>query len=283
MVIKQLGSDNMLPLYKPKVSLSLSLNQYLFATGTTWIEHVTYLLLYCDQSDPFSHSVHDLTQHSGFLEARVPGGYVSQFLDVAEQLPKPRLIRTHLPYALLSEQLAKAKPKVLVAMRNPKDCIVSYYHFLKNNEDIFGFYGDFDKFFEQLVREKRLTFGDWFDHVTDWWRLHHEDHVIFLEFEDMVNDLRLEVQNIIDFLEIDVEDDRIEEVTKLSHFKEMVKNPMTLLRIFPFLDADIKRFMRKGMVGDWKNHFNEEQNEYIDKMYNERIRGTGIELTFELK
>ena len=201
------------------------------------------------------------------------------FLEVAEAMEGPRLIRTHLPYALLKEQLAAARPKVLVALRNPKDCLVSYYHFLKNNEDIFGFYGDFNAFF-QLVMEKRLTFGDWFDHVLGWWAMHDSDHVLFLEYEDMVKDLRLEVQNIVDFLEIDVEEDAIDEVTRQCHFKEMAKNPMTQLRIFPFLDADVKRYMRKGVVGDWKEHLNEEQNEYIDGIYKERVKGTGIEINF---
>ena len=36
-------------------------------------------------------------------------------------------------------------------------------------------------------------------------------------------------------------------------------------------------FIRKGQVGEWKNFFSEEQKELFDKVFKERMEGTGIE------
>ena len=35
-------------------------------------------------------------------------------------------------------------------------------------------------------------------------------------------------------------------------------------------------YIRKGKVGEWKKCFTEEQNELFDKVFKERMEGTGI-------
>ena len=36
-------------------------------------------------------------------------------------------------------------------------------------------------------------------------------------------------------------------------------------------------YIRKGKVGEWKKYFTEEQNELFDKVFKERMAGTGRE------
>ena len=40
-------------------------------------------------------------------------------------------------------------------------------------------------------------------------------------------------------------------------------------------------FMRKGVVGDWKNHFTEEQSAMFDALYSEKMKGSGLDFDFE--
>lgn len=36
--------------------------------------------------------------------------------------------------------------------------------------------------------------------------------------------------------------------------------------------------IRKGKVGEWKNYFTEEQNQLFDKVFQEKVEGTGLRL-----
>ncbi|GBM61530.1 hypothetical protein AVEN_85818-1, partial [Araneus ventricosus] len=35
------------------------------------------------------------------------------------------------------------------------------------------------------------------------------------------------------------------------------------------------------VIGDWKNYFTEEQNRAFNKLYNEKMQGSGLELIFD--
>ena len=60
----------------------------------------------------------------GFVFSPYPG------LDDIERREGVRLIKTHLPVHLLPKDFGKAKA-VLYIYRNPKDTVVSYYHFMR--------------------------------------------------------------------------------------------------------------------------------------------------------
>ena len=45
-------------------------------------------------------------------------------------------------------------------------------------------------------------------------------------------------------------------------------------------DGNLSPFMRKGVVGDWRNFFTEEQSERLDKLYIEKIIAAGLHFDF---
>ena len=48
------------------------------------------------------------------------------------------------------------------------------------------------------------------------------------------------------------------------------------------LEGFYSNFLRKGMVGDWKNYFTPEQNEAFEKQVLAKIEGSGLEFDYEI-
>lgn len=53
-------------------------------------------------------------------------------VDLVQQLPRPRFIKSHLPICFLPEKLWNTARKIVYVARDPKDAAVSYYHHYYN-------------------------------------------------------------------------------------------------------------------------------------------------------
>ena len=72
---------------------------------------------------------------------------------VAEEIPSPRVLKSHLAGPLLPPQLMEKKPKIIYVLRNPKDLIVSRYYFLKSSNPTKEMLEKpFSKFFDEMLR-----------------------------------------------------------------------------------------------------------------------------------
>jgi hypothetical protein len=59
----------------------------------------------------------------------------------------------------------------------------------------------------------------------------------------------------------------------------MATNHKTNLHWVPQRE-DVPTHFRKGIVGDWRNHFSAEQNERFDALYLEKMSGTALQFDF---
>ena len=62
-----------------------------------------------------------------------------------------------------------------------------------------------------------------------------------------------------------------------STFQNMKENPATHDFYDKFRKPDGADFFRKGVVGDWRNHFTPEQNAEFDAVYAEKMKGSGLD------
>lgn len=77
----------------------------------------------------------------------------------------------------------------------------------------------------------------------------------------------------------------VDKVVKGSTIDKMKANPNTNFSWFPatvYALKEINPFVRKGIVGDWKNHFTAEQSALFDAVYQKKMKGTGLNFEFEL-
>ncbi|XP_065103921.1 cytosolic sulfotransferase 3-like [Paramisgurnus dabryanus] len=202
--------------------------------------------------------------------------------ELADNLKtSPRLIKTHLPVQLVPKSFWEQNSKVVYVARNAKDNAVSYFHFDRMNKGE-PEPGDWNNFLQKFMEGKKV-FGPWYDHVSRWWEKKQTySNLLYLFYEDLVEDTGREVERLCSFLGLATSADEREKITKGVHFDAMKNNKMTNYSTIPVMDFKISPFMRKGKVGDWKTHFTVAQNEEFDEVYKQKMKNTTVKFRTEL-
>jgi hypothetical protein len=184
---------------------------------------------------------------------------------------KPRVIKTHLPFNLMPYNKSA---KYLYVLRNPKDTCVSYYYHTKDMPT-YQFDGDFHEYFNCWIKGE-IPYGDYFEHTLTFWSHRFDDNFTFLIYEEMKNNLREAVLKIGQFL-------GEEFVVKLKENNELVLNRVIENSTIDAMKGSLKQeyknqfALRKGMVGDWRNHFTKEESDLVDEKVKKMFSGTGLE------
>ncbi|XP_032033628.1 sulfotransferase 1C3 isoform X1 [Hylobates moloch] len=216
-----------------------------------------------------------------FLELKFPHKEKPD-LEIALEMSSPRLIKTHLPSHLIPPSIRKENCKIVYVARNPKDCLVSYYHFHR----MASFLPDpqnLEEFYEKFMSGK-VTCGSWFDHVKGWWAAKDRHQVLYLFYEDIKKNPKHEIHKVLEFLEKTLSDDVINKIIHHTSFDVMKDNPMANQTRIPshIFNHSISKFMRKGRPGDWKNHFTVAMNENFDKHYEKKMAGSTLNFCLEI-
>nr|XP_039248395.1 sulfotransferase 1E1-like isoform X1 [Styela clava] len=249
--------------------------------GTTWMQEIVWLI--CNDGNIKEANKQLLTLRSPFLgivDCHLRNGF--QSLENWSR-NKQRVIKTHLPYELLPEDIRKGKRcKIIYVARNPKDLCVSYYHFHRCSKMLKD-PGTWPEFFANFCSH-RVGFGDWFDHTLKFWEKYQEDkeRIYFVTYENLKKDLRKEVESMSKFLEKKLSEQQLDAISEHCTFDSMSKNRSTNMSMLGQNSISTKKskFMRKGQVGDWRNYFTINQSLAFDELYQEKIKGTGFDISF---
>ncbi|XP_072041100.1 sulfotransferase 1C1-like [Amphiura filiformis] len=256
--------------------------------GTTWTQEIVSAIVNEGDLEQINKSHTEFrvpyleaTFLSSTKEIHVPPTH-----EIVDKMKSPRTIKSHLPGHLLPPDVMKKKARIVYVARNPKDLAVSCFYFRKVNPF--------------RSQDGEIVYGSWWNHYLYYWNLRHEPNVLFLKFEDMKKDLKGTVERIADFLGYTFSDDVIDRIVNHCTFGNMKANPManpdTL--VAKVIEAKLRHmkngaeevadsndnvapkdrpsFMRKGEVGDWKNHFTVAQNEAMDELIREKLAGSGL-------
>ncbi len=256
-----------------------------FISGQTWLLAILHLMdhaedLLCGKEVPRANIDH-------FLEMKYPEVYMDgQYCsDIFATASPPRTAKTHLPLRFLKDQLDRSpETRIICVLRNPKDTLVSYYHFYRMNIQLGWFNGTWDQFFE-MVKEKDLYWGDYFDHIVEWYKfLKDRKNTLIIRYEEMKTNLKEHVVKIAEFIGKELSDEVIDIIVERVTFKNMAKDKTFNAEegSEAFLKLDRAKFIRKGEVGDWKNYFNAEQNEYIEMKCKEMLDPLGLQFDYTL-
>uniref|UniRef100_A0A3Q2Y9X6 Sulfotransferase n=1 Tax=Hippocampus comes TaxID=109280 RepID=A0A3Q2Y9X6_HIPCM len=241
-------------------------------SGSTWTAEIVDQLLH--NGDVESCRRAPITVRTAFLEICRKSSGLHQLKEMAP----PRVIKTHLPIQMVPVGFWEKKCKTIYVARNAKDTVVSFYHFhhmnLASPEP-----GPWESFVHKFMHGE-LAWGYWHDHVKGFWEEQEKRDILYLFYEDMKENPRREVERIMKYLDLSLSDDDIGHIVELTTFKNMKENPMTNFSFFPpeIYNQSISKFMRKGEVGDWKNHFTPEQSAAFDEDYEKKMKQVFIDL-----
>ncbi|XP_062817741.1 sulfotransferase 2B1 [Anolis carolinensis] len=234
-------------------------------SGTTWMQEI--LTFIHSEGDPEPAKTTPNWARLPWLEHLYNG--------TLAETPEPRLLTTHLPYPALAEALAKAKPKVIYLARNPKDVAVSYYHFCQM-ANFFPDPGSFEEFVQKFL-DGTVHYGSWFEHVKGWLSCQEESNISYFTYEELHQDLEGCVERLCAFLGISVKPELAEAVRTHCSFASMRENAMVNTTLIPkeILDPSKGQFMRKGIAGDWKNHFSAPLSDRFNTKFQEELGSQG--------
>ncbi|XP_038127389.1 cytosolic sulfotransferase 2-like [Cyprinodon tularosa] len=89
-------------------------------------------------------------------------------------------------------------------------------------------------------------------------------------------DSRKEINRLCSFLGLSPTAQQREHVRSKVTFETMKENKITNYSTVPTMNHSVCPFMRKGTVGDWKNHFTVSQNEQFDEDYKNKMKNTAL-------
>lgn len=183
------------------------------------------------------------------------------------QEASPRLMATHLHPDEMHPSFREKKAKILVVWRNPKDTLVSFYHFMNKNPVLPNV--EWDKFYSDFISGE-VIYGSYFDHAKAWEKLFSDPNVKMVTYEDLKENLTERIRQIAEFFGFSLTDEQVQTISAQSTFGAMREEAANTHGKF----RDV--VFRKGEVGDWKNHFSEAQSQQMDEEFNKKLAGTKL-------
>nr|ACO12675.1 Estrogen sulfotransferase, isoform 3 [Lepeophtheirus salmonis] len=251
--------------------------------GSTWSQEMVWQL---KEGTNFVDCKRNLAQRIPFLELeslvlRGPESTIKS-VEAVKNKSSPRIIKSHLLTPFLPKDLFN-KSKVIYIMRNPKDVCVSFYHhekLLKNHQ----YTGSFDEYAELFIQGK-VAYGSYWEHLKFGLEIQKLDNVLLLCYEDMRKDLIKEMKKVLDFMKWDeLSEEKLQKLNEHLSFNQFQK------KFEIDLESDNRNpnkvdkkglFIRKGIVGDWKNYFSGELSDRFDEKTRNFFESEGLQIQYE--
>ncbi|KAB7494193.1 Sulfotransferase 1C4 [Armadillidium nasatum] len=208
------------------------------------------------------------------------------FLQLTEFAEDPRIIKTHLPFSLLSPSLLETC-KVIYVARDPRDVVVSYCHFARLL-NILDFVGSMSDFVEHFI-DNTLLYGPFWTHLKEAWYKRNHTNILYCFYEDMKANPKAEILRIQRFLNVNLTESQINGIVHYTSFQEMSKRKYKWDKGSDILDINPKilnkdgGFFRKGVTGDFKNKLSEEDIQKINEWTKENTGDMEDEFKYKIK
>jgi hypothetical protein len=229
-------------------------------SGNTWARFLIANLLHPHEKVDFSNVNH-----------MIPGIEVTRNRDLL-RTPRPRIIKSH-------QYFDPRYPRVIYIVRDPRDVVVSQYHFQRKRKVVADQY-PLPDYVKDFAAGKTSFYGSWGEHVASWLSTRHgRPGFLLLRYEDMVENTPRELAKIAAFLSLSATPEMILQAVERSSADRMRTLEKTQAQLFTSTKntrQDIP-FVRAAKAGGWRSALPEECAVHLDEAWGHLIRWLGYE------
>lgn len=248
-------------------------------SGTNWMMNIAQEIAWYGEAE-FEHVNSAIPWPDATIKTDI-----AQLSDrhMAEKSPTGlRVIKSHLAaeYVPINDDA-----KYIVVIRNPKDALVSAYHF--ENSFIEKMVGDrvpLNGFVDGFLA-KRFVYAGWADHTAGWWSRKDRPNVLVVFFEEMKTDLNGTIQQVADLLDVTLTAEQFGKVAHKASYATMKANNHKFSPPTPPDYAEQGRItmVRSGQAGEAQDALTAEQQQAIDEFCQAELHQLGSSFPYKIK
>jgi hypothetical protein len=261
--------------YQPKASDVIVCSG--FKSGTTWLLQMALQIAFRGEAE-FDNL------HSAVAWPDAPGILRKSIVPLADNSPRQcsptglRIIKTHhapnrVPYTDSARYVA--------LVRDPKDVIVSGYHFLRSMA--FGPLMPSVARWVEVYLEGGTSTGSWAEHTAGWWRMRDRPNVLFLTYEGMRRGPGATIARVAEFMGVTLSDGEFEAVARKSSFTYMkqLQKKFDPGQVVPWGAEDY--MLRRGRSGDSAELLSSALQARIDARCRAELMRLGCDFPYEVE
>ena len=231
-------------------------------SGNTWVRFLLANLLHPGETVGFANI-------NRLLPA--PGVSSKRFL---RKLPRPRILKSHEPFDVRFR-------KVIYLIRDPRDVVVSEYHFNLKKRYIDSAVS-LEEFVKRFIAGETAGYGSWWEHAASWIAARQGNPAFLLvRYEDLLADPIGRTGKIAEFLGIQATQERLQSAVERSSADRMRKLEQEQARQWKATrnTRQDKPFVGKAAAGGWKSMLSESCVARIESAWGNVMHSVGYELT----
>ncbi len=230
-------------------------------SGNTWARFLIANLVRPHEKIDFSN-----------VNRMIPGPEVTRNRDLM-RTPRPRIIKSH-------QYFDPRYPRVIYLVRDPRDVVVSQYHFQRKRKLVADQY-PLSEYVGRFIAGQTSFYGSWGEHVASWLATRHgRPGFLLLRYEDMVEDTARELSKVASFLGLSSTPGTILQAVERSsadRMRTLEKSQAQLFTSTKNTRQDIP-FVRAARAGGWRAALPEACALQLDEAWGNLIQWLGYEL-----
>ena len=176
--------------------------------GTTWLLHICHQIRMQGAEPDFEYQTNVIT----WIEEAERAYNVDP--ATMQQPASPRILATHLPYPLVPKG-----GKIIYCFREQKDALVSAYHYLNSFFSLKGRVS-LSNLALSVMQQVEKNLND----LLLWWEHRHDDEILLIFFEDLLEDHAGRVRQIAKFTGVSCDEDTLAQVVHTTTHTEMARH-----------------------------------------------------------